>query len=51
MQEQVKDATIFGGIYLDRYGREKPLLQKYEKRYLTNNIISDILITLRGDQP
>lgn len=27
MQEQVKDATIFGGIYLDRYGREKPLFK------------------------
>lgn len=25
MQEQVKDATIFGGIYYDKHGREKPL--------------------------
>ena len=27
MQDKMKDATIFGGIYLDRYGREKPLFK------------------------
>lgn len=27
MQEKVKDASIFGGIYLDRYGKERPLFK------------------------
>jgi phage regulator Rha-like protein len=27
MQEKVKDASVFGGIYLDKYGREKPLFK------------------------
>ena len=27
MQERLKDASIFGGIYIDRYGREKPLFK------------------------
>ena len=27
MQDKMKDATIFGGIYLDRYGREKLLFK------------------------
>lgn len=27
MQDKMKDATIFGGIYLDRYGKERPLFK------------------------
>lgn len=27
LQEKVKDALIYGGIYLDRYGREKPIFK------------------------
>jgi phage regulator Rha-like protein len=27
MQDKVKDASIFGGIYLDRYGKERPLFK------------------------
>lgn len=27
MQERVKDASIFGGIYLDKYGKERPLFK------------------------
>jgi phage regulator Rha-like protein len=27
MQEKVKDASVFGGIYLDKYWREKPLFK------------------------
>lgn len=27
MQEKLKDASIFGGIYLDKYGKERPLFK------------------------
>lgn len=27
MQDKIKDASVFGGIYLDKYGKERPLFK------------------------